>query len=115
MSLGIASPDLVPRNSKPTIVPSDQVVIEEAIGSTTPYSPVVAKASISQNPVFTSTAIATSALKQENHLSIPLDLRNDIQQFKIEGYASKFFSTQRKGLFRRKVPIQEMLEYQKVF
>jgi hypothetical protein len=31
----------------------------------------------------------------------------------MEGYAKKFFAEHRVGLFRRKVPIQKMLEYQK--
>lgn len=44
---------------------------------------------------------------------MPTELKNDISQFKIDGYALKYFTTQRRGLFRRKVPIEKMLEYQK--
>ncbi|KAJ3347787.1 hypothetical protein HDU91_006703, partial [Kappamyces sp. JEL0680] len=44
---------------------------------------------------------------------MPLNLKNDISQFKIDGFAKKYFTTQRKGLFRRKVPMAKMLVYQK--
>jgi hypothetical protein len=47
------------------------------------------------------------------HVSLPEDLQNDILQFKLEGFAKKYFRTQRKGLLRRKVPIEKMLLYQK--
>jgi hypothetical protein len=43
-----------------------------------------------------------------------MELKDDISQFKIDGYARQYFSVQRKGIFRRKVPIEKMLEYQKV-
>ena len=45
---------------------------------------------------------------------MPEELKNDISNFKIDGYAQKYFTTQRRGLFRRKVPIAKMLEYEKV-
>ncbi|KAJ3256257.1 hypothetical protein HK103_005620 [Boothiomyces macroporosus] len=56
-------------------------------------------------------ALSLPALNEKRQL--PADLKNDITQFKIDGYAKKYFATHRKGLFRRKVPVQKMLVYQK--
>ncbi|TPX41027.1 hypothetical protein SeMB42_g05768 [Synchytrium endobioticum] len=44
---------------------------------------------------------------------LPQDLKAHINQFKIEGFAKKYFAEQRQGLFRRKVPMNRMLKYQK--
>ncbi|KAL1920456.1 uncharacterized protein VTP21DRAFT_833 [Calcarisporiella thermophila] len=40
---------------------------------------------------------------------LPEDLANDINQFRIDGFAKKYFSTHKKGIFRRRVPVEEML------
>lgn len=45
---------------------------------------------------------------------LPQGLLSDINQFKIEGFANKFFTEHRKGLFRQRVPIEKMLVYTKV-
>ena len=45
--------------------------------------------------------------------SLPPDLRQTIEQFRIEGYAKKYFSEHRSGMFRRKVPLEQMLHFQK--
>ncbi|ORZ22041.1 hypothetical protein BCR42DRAFT_405365 [Absidia repens] len=45
--------------------------------------------------------------------SLPDGLRQDIKQFAIDGYAKKYFSTHKKGLFRRRVPMTEMLQWTK--
>jgi len=46
--------------------------------------------------------------------SLPAELRAHIGQFKIDGFAKKYFSEHRQGIFRRKVPVEKMLIYQKV-
>ncbi|KAJ3272761.1 hypothetical protein HDV01_005289 [Terramyces sp. JEL0728] len=56
-------------------------------------------------------ALSLPALNEKRQL--PADLKNDITQFKIDGFAKKYFATHRKGLLRRKVPVQKMLVYQK--
>jgi hypothetical protein len=43
--------------------------------------------------------------------SLPAQLKNEIGQFQIDGFAKKFFSTHKKGLFRRKVPMEELLQW----
>jgi tRNA(Glu) U13 pseudouridine synthase TruD len=45
---------------------------------------------------------------------LPEELKKAIENFKIDGYAKKYFGTQRKGIFRKKVPLEKMLVYQKV-
>ena len=45
---------------------------------------------------------------------LPAELQNEINQFKIDGFAGQFFAERRAGLFRQKVPIEKLLVYQKV-
>lgn len=45
--------------------------------------------------------------------SLPRELKHNISEFKLDGFASKYFSQHRKGIFRRKVPIEQMLVYHK--
>lgn len=41
--------------------------------------------------------------------SLPSCLQQEINQFAIDGFAKKYFATHKKGLFRRKVPLNELL------
>ncbi|KAI9297276.1 hypothetical protein K502DRAFT_301114 [Neoconidiobolus thromboides FSU 785] len=43
--------------------------------------------------------------------SLPPGLKQDINQFQIDGFAKRFFSTHKKGLFRKKVPLEKMLTW----
>ncbi|KAI8061754.1 hypothetical protein BC940DRAFT_370513 [Gongronella butleri] len=45
--------------------------------------------------------------------TLPIGLKQDIKKFAIDGFAQKYFSTHKKGLFRRKVPMTEMLQWTK--
>ncbi|CAO3695182.1 unnamed protein product [Umbelopsis ramanniana] len=45
--------------------------------------------------------------------TLPANLQQEITQFAIDGFAKKYFSTHKKGLFRRKVPMEEMLQWTK--
>ena len=46
---------------------------------------------------------------------LPHDLRSDIQQFVESDFAKRYFSTHRTGfIFRRTVPVTEMMSWQKV-
>ncbi|KAG0340109.1 hypothetical protein BG004_006549 [Podila humilis] len=47
------------------------------------------------------------------HPVLPAELQSSISQFRIAGFAQKYFSTHKKGLFRRKVPMEKMLLHQK--
>ncbi|KAI8388521.1 uncharacterized protein BYT42DRAFT_237779 [Radiomyces spectabilis] len=44
---------------------------------------------------------------------LPAGLRQDINQFAIDGFAKKYFATHKRGLFRRRVPMNEMLQWTK--
>jgi hypothetical protein len=46
-------------------------------------------------------------------ISLPADLKSHIESFQIDGYAKKYFGEHRKGIFRRRVPVEEMLKFQK--
>ncbi|EPZ35453.1 MyTH4 domain-containing protein [Rozella allomycis CSF55] len=45
--------------------------------------------------------------------SLPDDLKTEINQFMIDGFAKKFFATHKRGIFRRKVPVEQMLMFEK--
>ncbi|KAF9584293.1 hypothetical protein BGW38_006958, partial [Lunasporangiospora selenospora] len=45
--------------------------------------------------------------------ALPAELQSSISQFRIAGFAQKYFTTHKKGLFRRKVPMEKMLLHQK--
>ncbi|KAI9275328.1 Rho GTPase activation protein [Sporodiniella umbellata] len=47
----------------------------------------------------------------ESRRSLPNSLQNDIAQFAIDGYAQKYFTTHKKGLFRRRVTMNEMMQW----
>jgi len=42
------------------------------------------------------------------------DIKRDIGMFQLEGYANHYFKTRKQGVFRRKVPIHELLVWTKV-
>ncbi|KAG1467802.1 hypothetical protein G6F56_004205 [Rhizopus delemar] len=39
--------------------------------------------------------------------------QNEINQFSIDGFAQKYFATHKRGLFRRRVPVKDMLRWTK--
>ena len=47
----------------------------------------------------------------EDSKKLPQDLQQDISQFQIIGFAKKYFTEHRKGIFRKHVPVEEMLVY----
>src|ERR1044072_4876720 len=55
-----------------------------------------------------------SFLKNREVLTLPPELQQDINKFRIDGFARKYFITHKKGIFRRKVPVEKMLIFQKV-
>ncbi|KAG2183668.1 hypothetical protein INT43_006676 [Umbelopsis isabellina] len=83
---------------------------------------------ISEPVVNTEAAAAMNPLNQANHDAVPpippphakkdiptlpVNLQREITQFAIDGFAQKYFSTHKKGLFRRKVPREKMLQWTK--
>ncbi len=56
----------------------------------------------------------TSAASSDGSHILPKDIKSDIKRFQLEGYAKKYFGTHKKGIFKRQVPIKELLTFQKV-
>lgn len=69
-------------------------------------SPVINnEAAVRMNPVH--------PLNRQHTPSLPHDLKNNIKQFKIEGFAHQYFMEHRAGIFRRKVPVEKLLVWTK--
>lgn len=50
-----------------------------------------------------------------DHRTLPRDLAEDIQQFGVSEFAKRYFSRHRTGLiFKRRVPVEELMVWQKV-
>ena len=45
---------------------------------------------------------------------LPMDLKQQLTQFQLDGFAKKYFAEHRRGIFRRRVPVEKMMVYQKV-
>ncbi|KAJ3097429.1 hypothetical protein HDU97_004877 [Phlyctochytrium planicorne] len=60
-----------------------------------------------------SNANLASLPKVKQEYILPDDLKRHINQFRIDGFAKKYFAEHRKGIFRRKVPVEKMLVFQK--
>ncbi|RIB02959.1 hypothetical protein C2G38_2255281 [Gigaspora rosea] len=57
--------------------------------------------------------IHTRKLSTGEVMTLPVELQQDINRFRIDGFARKYFNTHKKGIFRRKVPVEKMLKFQK--
>ncbi|GBC02411.1 hypothetical protein RclHR1_04600011 [Rhizophagus clarus] len=57
--------------------------------------------------------IHTRKLSTGEVITLPPELQQDISKFRIDGFARKYFTTHKKGIFRRKVPLEKMLLFQK--
>ncbi|KAI8344959.1 hypothetical protein BD560DRAFT_411784 [Blakeslea trispora] len=45
--------------------------------------------------------------------ALPVGLQQEITRFAIDGFAKKYFATHKRGLFRRRVPMNQMLKWTK--
>eukprot|EP00158_Paraphelidium_tribonemae_P003193 Partr_v1_DN25949_c0_g1_i3_m68372 putative Rho GTPase activating protein 39 len=88
-----------------------QMKISPAPSSAAPEPPFV---SAPQTPVSVA-PIAAAAVSHSEPVkkALPYNLKSDIGQFKIEGFAQQFFSTHKRGIFRKRVPIDQMLVFTK--
>ncbi|CAG8733567.1 6552_t:CDS:2, partial [Funneliformis caledonium] len=57
--------------------------------------------------------VHTRKLSTGEVMTLPPELQKDINQFRIDGFARKYFNTHKKGIFRKKVPVEKMLLFQK--
>ncbi|ORZ35798.1 hypothetical protein BCR44DRAFT_35437 [Catenaria anguillulae PL171] len=44
---------------------------------------------------------------------LPPDLRSELERFQIDGFAKKFFREHKRGIFRRRVPVEKLLVWSK--
>lgn len=59
--------------------------------------------------------MATKRLSTGDHKMLPRRLAEDIQQFQVSDFARRYFSTHKTGLiFRRRVPVEQLMVWQKV-
>lgn len=59
--------------------------------------------------------IATKRMSTGDHRMLPRQLAEDIQQFQVSDFARRYFSTHKTGLiFRRRVPVEQLMVWQKV-
>ncbi|KAI9223041.1 hypothetical protein BC828DRAFT_403499 [Blastocladiella britannica] len=65
-------------------------------------------ASTSVSPLLPSATVVGGVLG-----GMPVDLRAQLSQFRISGFAQKYFREQKRGLFRRRVPVEKLLVWTK--
>ncbi|CAG8575102.1 10612_t:CDS:10 [Paraglomus occultum] len=46
-------------------------------------------------------------------MALPSDLQEEINKFRVEGFAEKYFNEHKRGIFRRRIPFCKLLEFQK--
>ncbi|KAH9945657.1 hypothetical protein B0H21DRAFT_744108 [Amylocystis lapponica] len=79
-------------------------------------SPMMAPRAAKPIPVdiYRRTAAVSPSLNTGKYPGLPYDLASDIQQFSESQFAKQYFSTHRTGfIFRRKVPVEQMMTWQK--
>lgn len=59
--------------------------------------------------------VHTKRLSTGEHRALPRNLAEEIQKFQVADFAKRYFTTHRTGLiFRRKVPVEQLMSWQKV-
>jgi hypothetical protein len=120
---GIGAPianDEAARKMSPMIIEQQQEALRKMSASPPPASRRMStrcggvSPEIIQNAQLNSTSpTVENATPSGTYPSLPAELQSSISQFRIAGFAQKYFSTHKKGLFRRKVPMERMLLHQK--
>ncbi|KAI8826685.1 Rho GTPase activation protein [Fimicolochytrium jonesii] len=81
--------------------------------STPVLNPEAAEAMSPLHKNLHSTPILNSAKDRQSKV-LPVDLKSQLSQFRIEGFASKYFAEHKRGLiFKKTVPLEKLLVYQK--
>ncbi|KAF9439153.1 hypothetical protein BGZ76_010746 [Entomortierella beljakovae] len=113
---GIGAPianDEAARKMSPMIMEQQQEALRKMTGSPPPTSPKSPIREGSQVVQPYQPKLGGSIFPPGTHPALPAELQSSISQFRIAGFAQKYFSTHKKGLFRRKVPMEKMLLHQK--
>ena len=114
---GIGAPianDDAARKMSPMIMEQQQEALRKMTVSPPPASrPLSGKGDGAQVVQPYRPQVGGSVFPPGTHPALPAELQSSISQFRIAGFARKYFSTHKKGLFRRKVPMEKMLLHQK--
>ncbi|KAF9351835.1 hypothetical protein BGX26_010220 [Mortierella sp. AD094] len=113
---GIGAPianDEAARKMSPMIMEQQQQALRRMTSSPPPTSPKLASKDETQVVQPNRPQLGGSVFPPGIRPSLPAELQSSISQFRIAGFAQKYFSTHKKGLFRRKVPMEKMLLHQK--
>ncbi|ORZ14384.1 hypothetical protein BCR41DRAFT_337280 [Lobosporangium transversale] len=114
--IGIGAPvanDEAARKMSPMIIEQQQEALRKMSGSPPPTSSESASKEGSHVVQAYSQPTGGGTFPLGTHPALPAELQSSISQFRIAGFAEKYFSTHKKGLFRRKVPMEKMLLHQK--
>ncbi|KAF9980684.1 hypothetical protein BGZ65_004802 [Modicella reniformis] len=114
--IGIGAPianDEAARKMSPMIIEQQQEALRKMTVSPPPMSPKFPNKEGNHlvQPYHPSTG--ASPFPPGTRPVLPAELQSSISQFRIAGFARKYFATHKKGLFRRKVPMEKMLLHQK--
>ncbi|KAI8600445.1 hypothetical protein EDD21DRAFT_395687 [Dissophora ornata] len=113
---GIGAPivnDEAARKMSPIIMEQQQEALRKMSTSPPPTSPKLQAKDGNQFAQLYHPQVEGSAFPPGTRPVLPAELQSSISQFRIAGFAQKYFSTHKKGLFRRKVPMEKMLLHQK--
>ncbi|KAF9403801.1 hypothetical protein BGX21_009897 [Mortierella sp. AD011] len=113
---GIGAPianDEAARKMSPMIMEQQQEALRKMASSPPPTSPKLASKDETQVAQRHIPQLGGYVPPPGTRPSLPAELQSSISQFRIAGFAQKYFSTHKKGLFRRKVPMEKMLLHQK--
>ncbi|KAJ3311403.1 hypothetical protein HDU76_003128, partial [Blyttiomyces sp. JEL0837] len=91
---------------------SAPVINTVAAAAMNPLKPSVSQTQLKSPPIPHNPNLASLPKVKPDHI-LPTELQMHINQFRIDGFAQKYFSEHRRGIFRRKVPIEQMLLFQK--
>ncbi|KAG0007853.1 hypothetical protein BGZ80_004153, partial [Entomortierella chlamydospora] len=113
---GIGAPianDEAARKMSPMIMEQQQEALRKMTSSPPPTSPKLVSKDETQVVQQNHPQLGGYVPPPGTRPSLPAELQSSISQFRIAGFAQKYFSTHKKGLFRRKVPMEKMLLHQK--
>ncbi|KAG0321619.1 hypothetical protein BGZ99_003793 [Dissophora globulifera] len=101
------------RKMSPMIMEQQQEALRKMSTSPLPTSPMLSARDKAQLVNSHLSQTGGSVFPPGTRPTLPAELQSSISQFRIAGFAQKYFSTHKKGLFRRRVPMEKMLLHQK--
>ncbi|KAK8850469.1 hypothetical protein IAR55_004387 [Kwoniella newhampshirensis] len=69
--------------------------------------------SLPSEPIYVDSSVKTKRLSTGLHPLLPTEISHDIQNFQGDDFARKYFATKRSGILRQRVPIEQIMAWQK--